>query len=97
MSKICTAQEAVASIESCQAVACAGVIGWLTPDALLRALGERYETEHEPRDLSFYFPITAEISEQTGHSRISHDGNSYRTIHPCNFFKDDYERLPITS
>ena len=35
MSKVCSAAEAVSSIRSGQTVASVGVIGWITPDALL--------------------------------------------------------------
>lgn len=56
MSKICSAQEAVALIEDGQAVASVGVIGWLTPDDLLSALADRFRKSGEPRGLTFYFP-----------------------------------------
>ncbi|GAA2883052.1 acyl CoA:acetate/3-ketoacid CoA transferase [Nonomuraea rubra] len=54
--KVCDAAQAVALIGDRQTVASTGVIGWLTPDALLAALGERYRAGGEPRDLTFYFP-----------------------------------------
>lgn len=56
MSKICTAREAVATIKDGQSVGCVGVIGWITPDATLRALAERFRETGTPNDLTFYFP-----------------------------------------
>jgi propionate CoA-transferase len=56
MSKVCTAREAVATISSGQSVGCVGVIGWITPDATLRALADRFRDTGDPRDLTFYFP-----------------------------------------
>lgn len=58
MSKICTADAAVALIRSGQSVASAGVIGWLTPDDLLAALGRRFRASGTPRDLTFFFPVS---------------------------------------
>lgn len=58
MSKLCTAADAVAAIRPGQAIACVGVIGWLTPDVLLKALGDRFTATGSPRDLSFYFPVS---------------------------------------
>ncbi|MDR6775392.1 CoA-transferase [Azospirillum sp. BE72] len=58
MSKVCTAQEAVALIQPGQTVASVGVIGWLTPDALLGALAQRFRDTGSPRDLTFFFPVS---------------------------------------
>ncbi|MCW2569454.1 MAG: coenzyme transferase [Mycobacterium sp.] len=57
MSKVIDAAAAAAVIRDHQAVASTGVIGWLTPDALLAAIGERYEQTGSPRELTFYFPV----------------------------------------
>ncbi|MCW5619732.1 MAG: propionate CoA-transferase [Burkholderiales bacterium] len=56
MSKVCSAQEAVAQIRDGQSVASVGVIGWLTPDDLLKALADRFRQSGGPRGLTFYFP-----------------------------------------
>ncbi len=56
MNKFCSAEAAVAAIKSGQIVASAGVIGWITPDLVLKSLAERYRSEGAPRDLTFYFP-----------------------------------------
>jgi propionate CoA-transferase len=57
MSKVCDVATAVALIEDCQSVASTGVIGWLTPDAVLGAIGDRYDATGSPRDLTFFFPV----------------------------------------
>lgn len=54
--KVCDLAAAVAVIADHQSVACTGVLGWITPDAVLRALGERFERTGSPRELTFYFP-----------------------------------------
>ena len=56
MSKICDVSTAVAAIKDGQSVASTGIIGWLTPDVVLRAIGERFESTGAPRDLTFFFP-----------------------------------------
>ena len=43
MSKFCSAAEAVSDIRSGQTIASVGVIGWITPDALLKALADRFD------------------------------------------------------
>jgi propionate CoA-transferase len=56
MNKFCSAEAAVAAIKSGQTVASVGVIGWITPDLVLKSLAARYRSEGAPRDLTFYFP-----------------------------------------
>ena len=56
MNKFCSAEAAVAAIKSGQTVASVGVIGWITPDLVLKSLAARYLSEGAPRDLTFYFP-----------------------------------------
>jgi propionate CoA-transferase len=56
MNKFCSAETAVAAIKSGQTVASVGVIGWITPDLILKSLAARYLGEGAPRDLTFYFP-----------------------------------------
>ncbi len=56
MKKLCSASEAVQCVTSNSTIASPGVIGWTVPDALLRALGERFETEQTPQGLTFFFP-----------------------------------------
>ncbi len=56
MSKRITAADAARLVRSGDTVASVGVIGWITPDSLLKALADRFRAEKEPRDCHFYFP-----------------------------------------
>lgn len=81
MSKICTAGEAISLIRSGQSVACAGVIGWLTPDHLLKALAQRFDETSEPRDLTFYFPVsTGDALGIRGMDHVAKEGLMKRVV-----------------
>jgi propionate CoA-transferase len=81
MSKFCSAAEAVSSIQSGQTVASVGVIGWITPDALLKALADRFDEEQSPRDCTFYFPCgTGDAMEVGGMDRVAKAGLMKRII-----------------
>ena len=56
MSKFCSAADAVKVVQSGQTVASVGVIGWITPDAVLKALADCFRETGAPKDLTFYFP-----------------------------------------
>ncbi len=56
MSKFCSAADAVKVVQSGQTVASVGVIGWITPDMVLKALADRFRETGAPKDLTFYFP-----------------------------------------
>ena len=55
MSKRINADDAAGLVRSGDTVASVGVIGWVTPDALLRGVADRFRRDSEPRDLTFYF------------------------------------------
>ena len=57
MSKVCDVATAVALIKDRQTVASTGVIGWLTPDVVLKAIGDRFDETGSPQNLTFYFPV----------------------------------------
>jgi propionate CoA-transferase len=57
MSKVCTVAEAVRCIRDGDVVASTGVIGWLTPDALLREIAHAFTGGAGASDLTFYFPV----------------------------------------
>jgi propionate CoA-transferase len=81
MSKFCSLEQAVSHVKNGQTVASVGVIGWITPDALLQALGERYEREGAPRDLTFYFPCgTGDAMEIGGMDRVAKRGLMKRIV-----------------
>ena len=81
MSKITTADQAVASIPSHATVASAGVIGWVTPDMVLKALGDRYEATGEPKDMTFYFPCgTGDAMGIKGMDHVAREGMMKRIV-----------------
>ena len=81
MSKVCSAADAVSDIHSGQTVASIGVIGWITPDALLKSLGDRFDVEQGPRDLTFYFPCgTGDAMEIAGMDRVAKKGLMRRVV-----------------
>lgn len=81
MSKIFTAAQAVSDIRSGQTVASVGVIGWITPDELLKALAERFDKEQGPNDLTFYFPCgTGDAMEIGGMDRVAKKGLMKRIV-----------------
>lgn len=81
MNKILTADEAVASIRDGETVACVGVIGWVVPDATLKALGERFRRTGLPRDLTFYFPVgTGDAVGIRGMDHVAQEGLMKRIV-----------------
>lgn len=81
MSKVTTAQDAVSSIPSKATVASAGVIGWVTPDKVLKALGERFAETAAPRDLTFYFPCgTGDAMGIKGMDHVAREGLMKRIV-----------------
>ncbi|MCJ7873572.1 CoA-transferase [Phaeobacter sp. J2-8] len=81
MTKIVTAEEAVAAIPDGATVASAGVIGWVTPDKVLGALGRRFRDTAQPRDLTFYFPCgTGDAMGIKGMDHVAQDGLMKRIV-----------------
>ncbi|SDV48787.1 CoA-transferase [Chitinasiproducens palmae] len=81
MSKIVTAEQAVASIRDGQTVASVGVIGWVVPDATLSALGRRFEQTGAPRNLTFYFPCgTGDAVGIKGMDHVAKEGLMKRIV-----------------
>ncbi|MDQ1720951.1 MAG: propionate CoA-transferase [Pseudonocardiales bacterium] len=80
-SKVCDLTAAVAGIADFQSVACTGVLGWITPDAVLGALGDRFETTGSPRGLTFYFPCaTGDAMGIAGMEHVARPGLMSRII-----------------
>jgi propionate CoA-transferase len=78
---ICTAEQAVSDIQDGQTVASVGVIGWITPDRLLRALGERFAQSATPRGLTFYFPCAAgDAMDIPGMEHVAREGLMRRLV-----------------
>lgn len=81
MSKRISADEAARLVRSGDTVASAGVIGWITPDALLRSVANRFGSEAEPRDLTFYFPCgTGDSIDIRGMDHVAIEGLMRRII-----------------
>ncbi len=81
MSKICSASDAASVITDHQTVASTGVIGWMTPDAVLGALGERFDDTGTPGDLTFYFPVgTGDAVEIPGMDHVAKKGLMRRIV-----------------
>ena len=80
-SKVCDLATAVAVIADHQSVACTGVLGWITPDAVLRALAERFHQTGSPRELSFFFPCaTGDAMGIAGMDHVAMPGLMRRII-----------------
>jgi propionate CoA-transferase len=81
MSKVCSVQEAVALVRSGDAIASVGVIGWITPDALLKGLAERFRADAQPRDCTFYFPCgTGDAMGIRGMDHVAIEGLMKRIV-----------------
>lgn len=81
MSKIVDAKTAASLIGSRATVASAGVIGWVTPDAVLKALGDRFRQTGSPRDLTFYFPCgTGDAMGIKGMDHVAQEGLMKRIV-----------------
>jgi len=81
MTKVCTVQEAVGLVKSGDTVASVGVIGWITPDALLAGLAERFKAGGDPRDVTFYFPCgTGDGMDIRGMDHVAIEGLMKRIV-----------------
>ena len=81
MSKRISADEAARLVRSGDTVASVGVIGWITPDALLRGVADRFRRDSEPRDLTFYFPCgTGDSIDIRGMDHVAVEGLMRRII-----------------
>ena len=56
-SKIVSFEEAAALIPNRATIGCCGVIGWITPDRMLKSIAERYNKESAPADCTFFLPV----------------------------------------
>ncbi len=81
MSKIVSAKIAMADVADGATIACAGVIGWVTPDMALKSLGQRFADTASPRDLTFYFPCgTGDAMGIKGMDHVAREGLMKRII-----------------
>jgi len=59
MSKVCSIEEAAGIIQDSNTVAIVGVIGWISPDDLLKGLADRYRQTGSPKNLNFFLPCAS--------------------------------------
>jgi propionate CoA-transferase len=81
MNKVTTADKAVAQIPDGATVATVGVIGWITPDTCLSALGRRFKQTASPRNLTAYLPVgTGDAMRIPGMDHLAQEGLLKRVV-----------------
>lgn len=81
MDKVVSAESAVAGIRNGATVASVGVIGWVTPDSVLKALGDRFRAKKGPQDLTFFFPCgTGDAMGIKGMDHVAIEGLMKRIV-----------------
>jgi len=81
MNKICDAATAATMVRDGQSVASTGILGWLTPDVVLEAIGERFEATGSPAGLTFYFPcVTGDNLGIGGMDHVAKKGLMRRVV-----------------
>jgi len=79
--KVVTSAEAARMVRDGDSVACVGVIGWITPDHVLKAIGERFAESGTPRGLTFYFPVgTGDAVGIPGMDHVAREGLMKRIV-----------------
>ena len=81
MSKIIDAARFVETIRDGSTMASVGVIGWITPDCVLKALGDRFRETGSPREVTFYFPCgTGDAQGIKGMDHVAQEGLMKRIV-----------------
>jgi propionate CoA-transferase len=78
--KLVSARDAVALVHSGDTVTTSGFVGAGVPDALLKALGERFADEGHPRDLTLFFAAGQGDGKDRGLNRLDAPGLVSRII-----------------
>jgi len=80
-SKVISFEEAAKLIPDGATIGCCGVIGWLTPDKMLKSIGERFTHEAQPKNCTFYFVVgTGDSIEIKGMDHVAIPGLMKRVI-----------------
>lgn len=80
--KFVTAQQAAAAVKPGATVVVGGMVSMAVPEAVLRALGERFEAQGLPRDLTLFLPNRQgwKAEPKTGLEHLAHEGLVRRVI-----------------
>ena len=78
--KVTSAAEAVAIVQSGDAICTSGFVGIGVPDALLVALERRFVETGEPRDLTLLFAAGQGDGKDRGLNALGHEGLLKRAI-----------------
>lgn len=78
--KITTADEAIALINDGDVLSCSGFVGIGTPEALIRALEQRFLQTQSPRNLGLVFAAAPGDGKNRGLNRLAHDGLVKRAV-----------------
>lgn len=80
-SKVVSAEEAARLVSDGDTVSVCGVIGFLCPDRVLQALGDRYAAEGSPRDLTLVTPVAVgDVYDIPGADHLARPGLLKRVI-----------------
>lgn len=80
-SKLMSFEDAANLIPDGATIGCCGVIGWLTPDRMLKSIAERFAHESHPNGCTFYFPVgTGDSIEIKGMDHVAVPGLMKRII-----------------
>jgi len=92
MVEVISAQRAAELVESGQTVTVCGM-GWLmVPEAICKAIADRFKSSREPRDITLYYPIMFGFGEDTGLEHFGHEGMVRRFI-GSSFYNQGYPKV----
>lgn len=81
LNKVISFEDAARLIPDGSTIGCCGVIGWLTPDRMLKSIAERFEKESSPAGCTFYFPCgTGDAIDIKGMDHVAIPGLMKRII-----------------